>query len=135
MVKDFVIGQPPCEALTVIVAVIGEDVELVAIKEDIVAPLLPPPNPIAVLLFVQVNAVPGVVLVDVYGPAVPPAQTVSLEGTVNVGGGAIVKLFDVVVVPHSFVTANVIVFVPVVLNVIGPGSAFGDVVPPGKVHK
>lgn len=62
---------------------------------------------------------------------------VTFAGTVKSGAGSIPNVRVAVVVPHSFVTANVIEFVPGELNVTGPGSALVEVagVPPVNVHK
>ena len=137
MVKDCVEGQPPLLAFTVIVAVIGLAVLLTAVNEEIVLPVPLAGSPMAVLLLVQLNVVPVVVLLDVKGPALCPAHTVALAGTFKSGAGSIPKVCVAVVVPHSFVTASVIEFVPGALKVIGPGSALVELagVPPVNVHK
>ena len=75
--------------VTVIVAVIGELVAFVAVKDDI----FPEPDagiPIAVLLFVQVKVAPDGVLLNAVAATVPPLHTTTFDGTVTVDG---VQLF------------------------------------------
>lgn len=136
-VKDFVEGQPPLLAFTVIVAVTGLAVLFTAIKEGMVLPMPLAASPMAVLLFVQLNVVPVVVLLHVNVPVLWPAHIVAFAGMLKSGAGSMPNVREAVVVPHSFVTANVMVFVPGALKVIGPGSALVDVagVPPVKVHR
>ena len=98
-------------AVTFILAVIGTPVAFVATKEGIGLELPLAPSPIDVLLFVQVNVAPGT-LVKLRGPTVAPAQTIILAGTTGDGVTLTVTGIEVVVVPHSLVTDNVIVYVP-----------------------
>ena len=92
MVKDFVVGQPPFVALTVIVAVIGLAVLLIAVNEGIELPLPDAANPTDVLLFVHVKAVPLTVLLKLKAPVDFPPHTVASAGTVKSGAGLIPKL-------------------------------------------
>jgi hypothetical protein len=72
--------------VTVIVAVIGDEVLLVAVK----LPISPEPlaaSPIAVFEFVQVYVAPAGVLLKFVGATVPFTQSVILEGIVTVGKG------------------------------------------------
>lgn len=61
--------------VTVIVAVTAEPDGLIATKAGIV-PLPPAPNPIEVLLLLQVNTVPGTVVANAIAAKVDPAHTV-----------------------------------------------------------
>ena len=137
MVKDFVEGHPPLLAFIMIVAIIGFAELLMAVKAGIVLPIPLAASPMDVLLFVQLKVVPVVVLVKVKGPAVWPPHNVVFAGIVKSGAGSIPNVRVAVVVPHSFVTASVIEFVPGELNVIGPGSALVEVegIPPANVHR
>lgn len=65
IVKDCVVGQPPFVAFTVMVATVGLAVLLTGMKAGIVLPLPLAESPMAVLLFVQLNVVPEVALVNV----------------------------------------------------------------------
>jgi hypothetical protein len=137
IVNDWVEGQPPFVAVTVIVAVIGLAVLLIGVNAGIADPVPLANRPIDVLSFAQLNVVPEVALEKVKGPELCPAQTIILAGTVKPGAGSIPNVRVAVVVPHSLVTAKVIEFVAAELNVICPGSALVDVagVPPENVHR
>ena len=88
--------QPLAVGVTVIVAVIGDEVALVAVNEA----MLPAPlaaKPIAGLLLVQLNVVPATAPVKVIAVVVAPAQSVWLATafTVGVGLTVIVKVTGV----------------------------------------
>ena len=71
--------------VTVMVAVIGEPVTLVAVKED----MLPVPDaarPMAVLLLVHPNVAPAGLLLNAVPAIMPPLHTTIFEGTVTVDG-------------------------------------------------
>ena len=71
--------QPLAVADTTILAVTGEPVTLVVVND----PILPEPEagkPILGLLFVHVMVAPGVVLVNVNGPAVSPTHNGDGDG-------------------------------------------------------
>ena len=72
--------------MTVIVAVIGVVPGFVAVNAGIF-PLPFAPSPMAVLLFVHVNVVPGVVLVKFVAGTVAPTHTTILAGTITLGAG------------------------------------------------
>ena len=81
------------EGVTVIVAVIGEVPVLIAEK----LPISPEPeaaNPIEVVLFVHVKVPPEGVLAKLVAATVPPLQTSIFDGTVTVGVGLTVILYE-----------------------------------------
>lgn len=98
--------QPLLVADTMMFATIGEPVALFAVN----VPMLPEPDegkPIAVLLLVHVIVAPGVVLVNVNGPATSPAHNAAgEEGTVISAPGLIVNCLVAVALPHSLVTVT-----------------------------
>ena len=120
MVKEADGPRHPVEGVTVIVAVIGDDPGLAAMKDGIF-PVPLAGKPIAVLVFVQVYVVPVTELLNTMGPVGEPAQKSWLPGTVTSGAGVTFNWRVTVVVPHSLVTDKVIVYEPAVLYCIGPG--------------
>lgn len=64
---------------------------LVAVNEEMF-PLPLAPNPIEVLVLVQLKLPPAGVLLKVVAPMVVPLQTVELDGTLNVGMGLTVMV-------------------------------------------
>ena len=78
--------QPFAVGVTVIVAVIGFVVVLVAVNAAIF-PVPFAPNPMAVLLFVHVKVAPAVGLVKFVTGTVAAAHKVMLAGTTTVGVG------------------------------------------------
>ena len=94
MVKDW--GgpvHPLAEGVMVMIAMIGLLVELVAVNDGIL-PLPLAASPMAVLLFVQLNAVPETVSLKLTEPVVVPLQTVWSGGSLTVGVGFTVKVKD-----------------------------------------
>ena len=84
-------GQLFTVGITVMIADIGAVPEFVARK----AAMFPVPeaaNPIAVLLFVQVNVPPAGVLAKLATGIVAPLQTIMFDGTVTVGVGLTVMV-------------------------------------------
>jgi len=105
IVKDCAMPEQPLVGVTVIVAVMGEAVELVVVKLGI-EPIPLALNPIAVLLFDHENIVPVTEPVKVKTPDCSPPQSVLFAGTDTSGAGLTVMFFVTVVVPHSFVTSK-----------------------------
>jgi hypothetical protein len=115
-------GQPLAVGVTVIVAVIGELVALVATKLGI----LPVPlaaNPIEVLLFVQLNVVPATAPVKVTAVVLAPAHSVWLATAPTVGVGFTVMV-NVIGVPVQVVPPLVYVGVTVIVATTGAVVAF-----------
>ena len=108
MVKDCGAPEQPLIGVTVIVAVIGDDAAFVNVKFEIF-PVPFAAKPIAVFEFVHVNVAPLTELENVNAPVCSPAQKVLFDGTLTSGAGFTKMFFVIVVVPHSFVTSNVIV--------------------------
>ena len=77
-------GQPLSVGVTVIVAVIGAVVVLVAVKVGVL-PLPEAAKPMAVLEFVQAKVAPAGVEVKAEAGTLAPLQTVMLAGVVIVG--------------------------------------------------
>lgn len=93
--------------VTVIVAVIGNKVALVAVK----LPIFPEPlaaRPMAVFEFIQVYVAPAGLLVNVVAATVAFAQRVMLAGTVTVGNGLTVT----VTVPAGLTQIPVVAVTP-----------------------
>ncbi len=135
MVKLFELEHPVNEAVTFMVATMGDVVVFVVTKDGMGLEVpLADNSPMAVLLFVQENVAPGVTLEKLSGPTLVPAQTSALEGITGTGVGLMMIGLVTVVVPHSLVTASEIVKDPAVLYVIVPGLADDEDagVPPGK---
>ena len=106
MVNDCGRPEQPLTGVTVIVAVMGDEVGLSAVKFAI-DPVPLAANPIAVLLFVQLNTVPAIEPVKDNVPVCSPAQNILLEGTTTSGAGFTTIFLLIVAVPHSFVTWSV----------------------------
>jgi hypothetical protein len=85
-------GQLPAEGVTVIVPVIGVDPGLVAVNAG-TFPLPLAPSPMAVLLFVHINVVPGVEDVKFVAGTVAPIHTTILAGTITFGAGLTVMVY------------------------------------------
>jgi hypothetical protein len=77
--------------VTVIVPVIGVVPALVAVNDGTL-PIPFAPRPIAVLLLVHENVVPGVVLVKFEAGTIAPLQTTILAGTTTIGAGLTVMV-------------------------------------------
>ena len=107
MVKDCGTPEQPLAGVTTIVAVMGAALAFVATKLAI-DPVPLAASPMAVLLFVQVNVAPATELLKDKTPVCSPPQKILLGGTVTSGAGLTVIFLLIVVVPHSFVTSNVI---------------------------
>lgn len=136
IVKVPVTLQPFNNPVTVIVAVIGDEVLFVAVK----AGMFPDPDaarPIEVWVLVQVMVVPTGLAVNGIAAILSPAQRVMFAGIFSCGMGFTVIGSESVVVPHSFVAEREMVYVPGVLKEIVPGLAEFELVgvPPGKLHK
>ena len=129
--------QPLLVADTTMLATIGEPVALIVVNDA----MFPDPEegkPIPGLLLVHVITAPGVVLVNVKGPAISPAQNGGGgDGTLMSAPGLIVNWRATVVVPHSFVTARETVCTPVPVKLMQPGLAFVEdpEAPPSNNHK
>jgi len=101
--------HPSLIGVMVMVDVIEVEPELVTVNAEI----LPVPfalNPMAVLLFVQLNVAP-VIPEKFIGPKDSPAHFVKLLTALTEGKGFTIIFELVVVVPHSFVTFRLIAFV------------------------
>jgi len=128
-------AHPFSAAMTVIVPEIAEVPELVAVKLGTL-PLPPAPSPIAVFEFDHVKVAPAGMLLKFVAATLAPGQTEKFAGTLTVGRGLIVNVVEAGVVPHSFVTERLIVFNPIVENVVELGVAELDVKPVGTlVHE
>jgi hypothetical protein len=84
-------GQPFAEGVMVMVAVIGADVAFVAVNEGI-SPDPLAANPMAVLLFVQVNVVPLTGPDKVVEVTLAALQCVWFGTVITVGVGSIVMV-------------------------------------------
>lgn len=101
----------PKVGVTVIVEVIGLLVVFVAVNEGtLVLPLAA--KPIAGFELFHVKVAPEGKLTNVFAGTKLPEQNIKLGSATIVGVGLIVKVVLALVVPHSFVTATEIVFVP-----------------------
>ena len=112
-------GQPFAVGLTVIVAVTGATVLLVAVKEAIL-PVPVPPRLIDTMLLVHAKVVPVVALLNVNALWVAPLQSAWLDGTITLGVGytVIVKFCDIPTQPFADgVTVMVAICVLLVLLV------------------
>ena len=136
MVNSDCCVHPAETAVTRITELIGVAPVLLVVKAGIFPLPLAAVNPMAVLLAVQLMVVPGVVLVNVKGPALAPVQNAAEAGIVSCGISDMRNCRVCVVVPHSFVTSSVMVLVPAPVNITSPGSAVVAVAgkPPWKVH-
>jgi hypothetical protein len=103
-------GQPATVGVTVIVAVIAAAVALVAVKEG-VFPVPEAAKPMAAFELVQVNVPPAGVLTKADVGTLPPLQTVMFAGTVTVGVGLTVMLYELGV-PTQPAKVGVTVIVP-----------------------
>jgi hypothetical protein len=100
--------HPPTFPLTLMVDVIGAPVELVAVKE-LTSPFPLAPIPMAVLLLVQLNVAPAGLLLKVVEGTLSPLQTAMLLGTLIVGPGLTVIVYELVPVQPDRVAVTLIV--------------------------
>ena len=115
---DGVPGQPLAVGVTVMVDVMAEAPVLVAVKEGVLpAPLAA--RPIALLEFVHAKVAPATLLVYAEAATVALLQTVMFAGTVTVGVGLTVMVYDTGVPGHPVaVGVTVMVAVTGVLPVL-----------------
>lgn len=121
--------QPFKVGVTVIVAVIGALVVLVAVKASMFAfPVAA--KPIAVFEFVQVKVAPVGTVVKTAAGIVAPAHTVVFVGTVTTGGVPIVMVcVEMSTQPVFDVAAKETKYTPGVVYVCPAGLAAVDVLP------
>ena len=105
-------GQLFTVGVTVIVALIDEDIVLVALK-PVISPVPEAAKPIAVLLFVQAKVPPVGVLANVVVETKAPLQTTILDGTVTVEVGFTVIVY-VLGVPGQLFTVGITVIVALI---------------------
>jgi hypothetical protein len=103
-------GQPATVGVTVIVVVIAAAVALVAVKEG-VFPVPEAAKPMAAFELVQANVPPAGVLTKADAGTLLPLQTVMFAGTVTVGVGLTVMLYELGV-PTQPAKVGVTVIVP-----------------------
>ena len=101
--------HPSLIGVMVMVDVIDVEPELVTVNAEI-SPVPFALNPMAVLLFVQLNVAPEVPEKFI-GPKDSPAHFVKLLTALMEGNGFTIIFELVVVVPHSFVTFRLMAFV------------------------
>ena len=107
--------------ITVIEPVIFEPVVLSGAVQVLMFPNPLDNKPIFVLEFVQVNVAPFGVLTKFPIFIISPGQTVILLFWVIIGKGFTVIFLVIIESPHSLVTFNEIVLVPIVVNEVFPG--------------